>query len=187
MAKKRTVYNKAPESVSDKVYRIQLESTSQDLEEAKREFNKIYAAIAYQKKHYYPDLAILMCLSKNDPYTASPINVNEGKRGRPKRDYQQNKRVRGNVKHETDLHMHIYIAGRGSSMVAQQLREKYGAEQHTDNPYMPYAYVKRQALRGCFRAVDCAPFINKDQYYEMFEWREKNQFKPKSRKKADSN
>ena len=178
MAKKRRVYNKNPEDVSGAVYRIQLKSTSQDEEKARREFNNLYAVVRYQKTHYYPNLAILMCLSKSDPYLAVPINVNKGKRGRPKREYRRCKMVRGSMKHETDLHIHLYIAGHGSSVVAQQLREKYNAKQYTDNPYMPYLYVRKQALSGCFRAVDCDPFIEKDERYKRLMWVEENRFKP---------
>jgi len=179
MAKKRRVNNKDPASVSTTVYRIQLKGTSQIETEARREFNNLYAVLRYQKTNYYHDLAILMCLSRNDPYTATPVNANKGKRGRPRREYKRHMAYRHTgVKHETDLHIHLYLAGRGSSMVAQRIRKKYGAKQYTDNDYMPYVYVKRQALSGCFRAVDCDPFIDKDHRYELFEWVEQNRFKP---------
>ena len=179
MAKKRKVYNKAPEDVSDKVYRIEFKGTSQDMEEARREFNKIYAAVRYQKEHYYRDLAILMGLSNHESHMIAQVNANKGKRGRPKREFRQRIPLgRGlEAEYETDLHIHLYIAGYGSSVVAQQIREKYNAEQDTENPYMPYFYVRWQALGGYFRAVDCDPFLKKDQRYEWEKEFEENRFK----------
>lgn len=145
------------------VYRIQT-ITSQDIEVAKKQFKADYRMLKYQKDTLYPDLVVVMGLSKNDGFMSKVVNENEGKRGRPKKKF-----VRSDIpplynspfNHETDLHMHIYIAGKGSATVAQRLRElrnkkakKIVYEQwKQDDGRIPYDYVENQSLGGCFARI----------------------------------
>ena len=145
------------------VYRIQT-ITSQDIEVAKRQFKADYRMLKYQKDTNYPDLVVVMGLSQNDGFMSKVVNENEGKRGRPKKKYVRNDLpaiYNLPIDHETHLHMHIYIAGKGSATVAQRLRElrnrkakKIVYEQwKQDDGKIPYDYVVNQSLGGYFARI----------------------------------
>jgi hypothetical protein len=70
----------------------------------------------------YPSVVFVMGLSEPDGKRANKVNINAGKRGRPKyRFFLKSKRYEDSYK--TGLHMHIYIGGLYAVTVATKLHK----------------------------------------------------------------
>lgn len=144
------------------IYIVEVE-TSQDFEIAKKEFNANYALLKYHKDNKYHDISVVMGLSRNDRFMSKIINANQGKRGRPKKEFVRDEKsgfYHTSIPHEKKLHQHIYIAsnsGAGAAMVASKMTKTRRKKGYICDNYkykgkgIPLNYVEEQSIE--FRTI----------------------------------
>lgn len=135
----------------------------------------------------YPSVIFVMGLSEHDADKATKVNVNEGKRGRPKYKFvpQSNKREDS---FKTGVHIHAYIGGSYAATVATKFadvqNEMYHKKKHEryveksavmairrKDGSFPLGYVERQSSRMRYsdkKAVREYAELSKDRQQNYF-------------------
>ena len=142
----------------------------------------------------YPDVVFIMGLSEHDADKAKKVNVNAGKRGRPKYKFvPKSKKYKDSYK--TSPHIHTYIGGLYAATVATKFADKqnelYHKKQHAKHVEkcavmarrrkdgsFPLGYVERQSSKMRYSNPQAVREYAKQNAVRQWEyWR-----KPKSRR-----